>query len=253
MKQIVDSLMKSWRQCWANFCNDRRMLAPPLTSEMLIVKTRLVWVSFLLVALFLSGCVTMNSAENPANNLANNPAEQSAENPANHPAGLNLAAYPPQIRFSTERSQMHYERSTAAYALHYAHPDTAPPEALQIMEDGTIAVFSAQHFPSRSAEDTTLVATPVYTLQPGNVMAVPTGRIFVRFYPNTIATDHSTTLEQAGYVIESSPPYAPHTAWVRSSSGNIAEALSNIPSLEAMPDIENVEPQMVIEHSLRAK
>jgi hypothetical protein len=206
------------------------MLSAPLTGKMLIIRIRLAWVGFLLVTLFLNGCMTMNSAGH---------------------SEVDLAAYPPQLRFSTERSDLHFDRSPDVYALQYAQPESAPPEALQQMDDGTIAVFSAQHPPSRSAEMTASVTTPVYTLQPGNILAVPTGLVFVRFQPGTIATDHSASLQQAGYVIESSPPYAPHTAWVRSSSGNIADALSNLSNLEAIPAVENVEPQMVMEQSLR--
>jgi hypothetical protein len=188
-----------------------------------IFKWSLSFVSFLFVGVFLSGCIAMNSAEPSPN------------------------AYPQQVRFSTERSDVHYERSTA-YALHYSQPDSAPPEALMSMEDGTIAIFPQDSQPVSRSPDATL--TPVYTLEPGNVMAVPTGLVLVRFQKGTIAADHHADLQEAGYAIESSPPYAPHTAWLR-SSGSIADALSGIPRLEAIPGVENVEPQMIVERRFR--
>jgi hypothetical protein len=158
--------------------------------------------------------------------------------------------YPQRIRFSTEQSDQYYERSTA-YALHYSQPDSAPPEADLILEDGTIALMSRDAALSRQFAATQV--SPVYTLQPSQVIAVPTGKVFVRFSKNTIATDHVAHLQAAGYAIEFSPPYAPYTAWVYAQSGNIADALSNIPKLEAIPAIENVEPQMVIERQWRAE
>lgn len=157
--------------------------------------------------------------------------------------------YPQQIRFSTERADLHYERSLH-YALHYSQPNSAPPESLMTMAEGTIAIFPQEISPPRHSPDARMTA--VYVLKPGNVPAVPTGLVFVRFRKGTIAPDHRIPLQEVGYTIESSPPYAPHTAWVRSTSGNIGEALAGISRLEAIPEVENVEPQMMMERRWRS-
>lgn len=57
---------------------------------------------------------------------------------------------------------------------------------------------------------------------------------------------HQEAIKQAGYEITNSLPYAPHAAWVSAQSGNILDVLVGISRLEAIADVENVEPQMLM-------
>ncbi|WP_416674302.1 hypothetical protein [Egbenema bharatensis] len=195
------------------------------------MKLSLAWVGLLLIGLLLIGLLLLTGY------IPMSPTELTPN-------------YPHRVRFSTERPDVFYERSNA-YALHYSQPDSAPREADHILEDGTIAIFPRETVLCHHSPDTAI--SPVYTLAPGQVLAVPTGRLFVRFTQDTIATDHAPALQAAGYAIESSSTYAPHTAWVQARSGDIAEALSNIPQLEAIAAIENVEPQMIVERQLKSR
>jgi len=47
------------------------------------------------------------------------------------------------------------------------------------------------------------------------------------------------------------PAYAPNAAWLRARSGEIADALAGTPALDALPDLEAVEPQMLMERARR--
>lgn len=41
--------------------------------------------------------------------------------------------------------------------------------------------------------------------------------------------------------------YVPQAAWLRAPSGDIAAALAGLSRLEQLADVENVEPQMLME------
>ena len=58
-------------------------------------------------------------------------------------------------------------------------------------------------------------------------------------------------IEAAGYEMAQALDYAPHAAWVRARSGRIADALNGLRRLEAIPDVENVEPQMLTPRAAR--
>ena len=92
---------------------------------------------------------------------------------------------------------------------------------------------------------------PVYALQPGGAPAVPTGRVFIRFKEGVAVKDRLQEIEQAGYEIAQSIEYAPHAAWLRARSGEIADALTNFQTLERITDVENVEPQMLMQRTKR--
>lgn len=87
-------------------------------------------------------------------------------------------------------------------------------------------------------------AQPVYSLSPGT-FAVPTGRIFIRFPENVRAETRSQEIETAGYQILQIPPHAPHTAWLASKSGSLADSLLGLARLPRIEGVENVEAQML--------
>jgi hypothetical protein len=89
------------------------------------------------------------------------------------------------------------------------------------------------------------VLTPVYRSSPDGPLVVPTGAVFIRFSSQTRAADRAAELAGLGYEIMSVPAYAPHTAWVRAASGDIADALSGLDRLALLADLDNVEPQML--------
>lgn len=86
---------------------------------------------------------------------------------------------------------------------------------------------------------------PVYNLGEGGVAFVATGRATVRFREGTDAAARAPDLRELGYEIERVAPYAPHMAWLRPASGDVAAALAGLDRLAALPDVELVEAQML--------
>ena len=145
---------------------------------------------------------------------------------------------------------MHYVQQSGYYALHNLQSETEASGAVTTLNDGMIAIFSGTPQTSRSSAPD-VVISPVYALQPGGSLAVPTGLVFLRFKEGVAATSKQADIQAAGYTIDNIPPYAPHTAWVRSQSNNIADSLSGVDRLEQISDLENIEPQMLMQRALR--
>ena len=165
-----------------------------------------------------------------------------------------FSEYPQQIRFGTEQSTVLYSRKPGYYAVHYKQPGTVAPGAVLQLNDGAIAVFQGEPDESENAirlASTTGTLGPIYTLQADGTLAVPTGLVFIRFVEGVEVESHREAIKQAGYEIAQSLSYAPHTAWLHAPSGNILDALVGISKLEAIPNVENVEPQMLMERVQR--
>lgn len=165
-----------------------------------------------------------------------------------------FSEYPQQIRFGTEQSTVLYSRKPGYYAVHYKQPGTVAPGAVLQLNDGAIAVFQGEPDESENAirlASTTGTLGPIYTLQADGTLAVPTGLVFIRFVEGVEVESHREVIKQAGYEIAQSLSYAPHAAWLRAQSGNILDALVGISKLEAIPNVENVEPQMLRERVQR--
>ena len=164
-----------------------------------------------------------------------------------------FSEYPEQIRVGNDayaglrlRTAVSYTRKPGYYAIHYNQPKTLVKGAILQLNDGKIAVFPGE--PNQSEQGT---LSPIYTLQPNGSLAVPTGLIFIRFAESVDVKSQREVINRAGYEIVESLPYAPHSAWLRAQSGNIADAIAGISRLEAIADVENVEPQMLMERGLR--
>jgi hypothetical protein len=139
-----------------------------------------------------------------------------------------------------------YVRKAGHYAVHHRPTNTPAPDAVLLLEDGAIAVFRGE--PDEAAEASQVGdLSPVYGLQPSGLPAVPTGRVFVRFAEGVQAESRRQEINRTGYELVESLAYAPHAAWLRPRSGDMADALAGISRLEQLPDIENVEPQMLME------
>ena len=162
-----------------------------------------------------------------------------------------FSEYPRQVRASTERPASLFVRKSGYYAVHGRQPDTPAPGAALLLDEGAIAVFQGEPDETQAAS---MVGTlgPVYALQPDGPPAVPTGLVFVRFAEGVAAESRRKDINRVGYEVAESVSYAPHAAWLHARSGRIADALAGISALEEMPDVENVEPQMLMASARRA-
>ncbi|MEH1839702.1 MAG: hypothetical protein V7L20_13240 [Nostoc sp.] len=166
-----------------------------------------------------------------------------------------FSEYPEQIRVNSDaygglhlRTTVSYTRKPGYYAIHYNQPQIVATGAILQLNDGAIAVFLGE--PNQSEQG---ILTPIYTLQPNGSLAVPTGLVFIRFAEGVDVKSQREIINRAGYEIVQSLPYAPHTAWLRAQSGNIADAIARISQLEVIPKVENIEPQMLMERDLRLR
>ncbi|MEH2239001.1 hypothetical protein [Nostoc sp.] len=164
-----------------------------------------------------------------------------------------FSEYPEQIRVSSDangglrlRTAIFYTRKPGYYAIHYNQRSSVASGAILQLNDGAIAVFPGE--PNQSEQRT---LSPIYTLQSNGSLAVPTGLVFIRFAEGVDVESQREVINRAGYEIAQSLGYAPHAAWLRAQSGNIADAIAGIPQLEAIPKVENIEPQMLMERGLR--
>lgn len=157
-----------------------------------------------------------------------------------------LATFPETLRISTEKMGT-YTRVPRHFAVHGALPETPDPEPLGLRVVGRLEAEDVTFVRSEDAmrELTSTEPTPVYATSQGGPLAMPTGEIFVRLAPSLNVRDFIVPLEGAGYEVTKTLVYAPQAAWLKARSGSTAEALRRIPNLEALPEVENVEPQML--------
>lgn len=163
----------------------------------------------------------------------------------------NFAEYPQQIQVGTEPARRVYVQKPGYYAVHYAQPeDIVTAEAIVVMDEEAIAVFSGLPGASRNTPADAKIS-PVYALPSASSLAIPTGRVFVRLAETVAIDSRQDAIQAAGYEIVDRPPYAPHAAWVQARSGSMADALQHISQLTAIPDMANVEPQLLTQRSFR--
>ena len=156
------------------------------------------------------------------------------------PMTSSLAAFPQRLRGPPGAAP--YRRLDGWCALVGLPRGAAPAGAEFTLEDGTVAVLRGAP-PAPSAPGSQLVA--VYAPDGAADPCVPTGRVLLRYPDNQQAADHRGEVEAAGCVILEPLAYAPQAAWVAAASGRVADALSALDSLAALPDVVAVEPQML--------
>ncbi|MBW4641278.1 MAG: hypothetical protein KME05_24300 [Gloeocapsa sp. UFS-A4-WI-NPMV-4B04] len=150
-----------------------------------------------------------------------------------------FSEYPQQIRIANQ-STILYDRKPGYYAVHYNQPNSVTDQAVLQLNDGAIGLFTGE------PDELNNTLSPIYTLQPDGSLAVPTGLIFIRFVAGVNVESRREAIKQAGYEVTDSLSYAPQAAWLRAQSGKILDALVGISRLEAIPDVENIEPQMLM-------
>ena len=160
-----------------------------------------------------------------------------------------LARFPESLRVGTERDGS-YARQADHFALHGEHVHGGSAEAIERLEAEDITIYrDGGGIEGNGLRPETVRA--VYSISEGGPLAVPTGEVFVRMTKGVCAKDRVEDLEGAGYEVTKTLFYAPNAAWLRARSGDAADALEGIPRLEALPDVANVEPQMLSARATR--
>jgi hypothetical protein len=161
-----------------------------------------------------------------------------------------LLTFPEAVQVSTEHASLRYIKIPALFAVHGNLPAQLKSAVEATIEEGAITICRREQV-TLGVPLSSLKISPVYALDPHGPLAVPTGRIFIRFIPGVKAEDRRPDLEERGYTITHIPSYAAHTAWALASNGDIATALFNIEKLKDLRDVANVEPQLLMQRKNR--
>jgi hypothetical protein len=152
--------------------------------------------------------------------------------------------YPATLKQSTLNPEFVHRKSSDLFAVRSA-PQRAGRDVavLTIVDDDGATIDVHRGPPPPTSQDADRV-TPVYSGPTGGI-AVPTGRVFVRFRDDVAVGARADELKRAGYRIAKTLPYAPNAAWLEADDGRVATALRNIARLEALGEIVTVEPQLL--------
>jgi hypothetical protein len=145
-----------------------------------------------------------------------------------------VSDFPERLEVESDSRRTVYVLRPDLYAVHEWDGTGAPAHAIQ---SANVAAFEG---PPRGR-------MPVYAF--GTLLAYPTGMIWVRFREGIDASSRGNDLARLGLRIESSPAYAPNGAYV--VADDAAAALSRLDDLRAVEGVERVEPQMLVEASVR--
>ena len=158
-----------------------------------------------------------------------------------------LASAPRRIRVKSAQGETRYRLAEELIAIHGAARSRSAIVAFE--GDGIVveALASRRRFTEMGK-----ALGPVYRQQPAGTVAVPTGRVFVRFAEGERAEDHRAELAASGYQLEHVPSYSPGAAWTRHVSGSVTAALRELDQLGRIPAVEHVEPQFLSQPGLRS-
>lgn len=161
--------------------------------------------------------------------------------------------YPATLKQSTLHPEVVYRRADDLIAVR--GPRTGSARAVPVLtvtgDDGEpIAVYRVG--PAQRAERIadSPQTTAVYVSATTRI-AVPTGRVFIRFRDTVLVSKRTEEVSHAGYRTVETLPYAPSAAWLEAADGQVASALGNIGRLEALSDVVNVEPQLLAPRVVR--
>lgn len=154
-----------------------------------------------------------------------------------------LAKFPQKLAASSQPGAPSYSLVPNLYATRREQFKGPVQGAEYLLDDGKIAVFKVE--PDAPAPDGKVGA--VYALIPGGSIAVPTGQVFIRLADGIDVSEHREELSSAGYKVAETLAYAPNAAWLQARSGDIADALNGLAALKQLPNVESVEPQMLME------
>ncbi len=157
----------------------------------------------------------------------------------------NLSDYPTRLRASTEHPEVIYTRAKGYHAVKNA-PRAQAKDAVLALEDDDSTYLILEGEPKTLSEE----VSAVYRGS-GGTLVVPTGRVFIRLDEGTRVEAHAHAFRKLGFVIAQSPPYAPHVAWLEREDGDAAAALHSVGALEKLPQVCNVEPQLLAARALR--
>src|SRR5262245_13261745 len=154
--------------------------------------------------------------------------------------------YPTHVHGGTANAV--FERRRDLYSVRQPAQAAAKEAVAVIRGDGGVAFAVYKGTPPDHRTDD---VGPVYSAGPDGPLAVPTGRVFVRLAEGVRPEHRRKQFEAAGFHVDQTLSYAPNAAWLRPSTGGVAQALPALTGLRDVPDVVHVEPQLLFERSLK--
>ena len=155
-------------------------------------------------------------------------------------------AYPAEIRASTVHSGLRYVRVPHYFTI-YGQPPSGITTVVSLSgSEGEIAICRGDAVEMASAAEVSETA-PVYALAPAGPLSAPSGLVFIRFEDGVDVAARNEEIARADYIIFKRVPQAPNAAWLAATSRRVADAMEGIGRLEQIPNVVNVEPQMLSE------
>lgn len=154
--------------------------------------------------------------------------------------------YPKRFKASTQHPESGYVLQKGFYAVHGEIPPFCKAAIVAVIEEGKIVICKGNPDELPPSVDRNMLM-PVYALELNGLLAVPTGLILIRYTDNVAAASRKQAIERIGYIIDQELAYAPQALWLKSANGDTVFALNNASLLEAQENVENVEPQMLMQ------
>ena len=159
-----------------------------------------------------------------------------------------MSEFPRELLVETTPQPTRYVLAGAYYAVTGPVDDRRHGDAVFHLDEEHLTVFRRQDGAALPGSD----AGPVYRVTEQGPLAVPTGKVFVRFAEGQSIEDRRGDIEAAGFRIVDTLSYAPQAGWCEARSGDITDALANLATLKRISDIAAVEPQMLMERRTRS-
>ncbi len=155
-------------------------------------------------------------------------------------------AYPAEIKASTGHPDLKYVRKPNYFTI-YGHPPSGIATVVAFSgSEGEIAICRGDVAEIARAAEVSETA-PAYALAPAGPLSAPSGLVFIRFEDGVDIVARMEEIARADYIVVKRVPQAPNAAWLGATSRRVADALEGIGRLERIPNVVNVEPQMLSE------
>jgi hypothetical protein len=159
-----------------------------------------------------------------------------------------MPKYPKRLRIGTGQSGA-FELRPGFYSIRLQSRADSSGSLFVVHDDRKVPFAVYKGRPQRDSRADEI--GPVYSAGPGGPIAVPTGRVFVRLTEGVRPEQRRDEFAAAGFDLERTLSYAPQAAWLKPMRGGVARALPGLAALEKVPGVVHVEPQMLLERSLR--
>ena len=157
-----------------------------------------------------------------------------------------MSELPREFSVETSPQPTQYTLADDFYVVSGAGARPADRDVEFHIEGSDLTVFRKRREETRVAVPA-IARGPVYRVGTHGPLAIPTGKVFVRFEEQTEVTEREEDIERAGFKVSQILSYALIACCVEPNSGEIADAIGRFGELKQISGVAAVEPQMLME------